>query len=143
MRPRTFLHENHFRQLQPLVALQRLVVELSAREIVARTNISRLNNISEMSYNCGEMLGIETGVWGAGATLKSDVVAAEVAAGRQKVKQDEKRSRSMCNVECETWWRGGSVPASGNFRTSKTKLEKYREWSLSCNVQRVQCYIKL
>ena len=64
MRPRTFLDENHFRQLQPLVALQRLVVELSAREIVARTNISRLNNISEMSHNCGGMLGIETGFGG-------------------------------------------------------------------------------
>ena len=44
----TFLDENHFGQLQPLIAFQGFVVELGAREVIAGTDVTRLDDVAEM-----------------------------------------------------------------------------------------------
>ncbi len=45
---RTFFDENNFGQLQPLIAFQRFVVELSAGEVIAGTDVAGLDDVPEV-----------------------------------------------------------------------------------------------
>ncbi len=70
-----------------MVAFQRFVIKLSTSEIISGADISRLNDVSEMSDNCEKVLKNRASVKRAEpgqVTLKSDIIAAKVAAGTEK-----------------------------------------------------------